>query len=70
MSNAAELNRAHWNETPLYLTEEARYNEYPWLCEAGEFTQHSGERILETGVELVVTYCSSRSMVPMLRAST
>jgi hypothetical protein len=42
MSNAVDLARAHWNETPLYLTEEARYDEYPWLCTA-EFTQHPGE---------------------------
>ena len=49
MSDAAELARAHWNEVPLYLTEEARYNEYPWLYEAAEFTQHSGERVLEVG---------------------
>jgi len=49
MSNAAGLARAHWNETPLFLSEEARYNEYPWLYEAAEFTQHSGERVLEIG---------------------
>lgn len=49
MIKAAALASAHWNETPLYLTEEARYSEYPWLYEAGEFKHHSGERVLEIG---------------------
>ena len=49
MNNAVDLARAHWNETPLYLTEEARYNEYPWLYETAEFTQHPGEDVLEVG---------------------
>jgi len=49
MNKTADLARAHWNETPLYLPEQARYDAYPWLYEAAEFAQHSGERVLEIG---------------------
>lgn len=49
MKSAAELAQDHWNATPLFLTEEARYHCYPWLYEAAEFTQHAGERVLEIG---------------------
>jgi SAM-dependent methyltransferase len=47
--NAAELAQAHWNKAPLYFSEEERYREYPWLCEAAEFRYHAGERVLEVG---------------------
>ncbi len=46
---AAELSVAHWNRTPLYLSEEERYAIYPWLYEAAEFREHRGERVLEIG---------------------
>lgn len=49
MNTAAELAQQHWNNSPLYLTEEERYAEYPWLYDAAEFTKHSGERVLEVG---------------------
>lgn len=47
--NAGELAQRHWNEMPLYLTESARYAEYPWLYEAAEFGKHAGEHVLEIG---------------------
>jgi ubiquinone/menaquinone biosynthesis C-methylase UbiE len=40
---------AHWDETPLFLTEDARYERYPWLYDAAEFRKHRGERVLEVG---------------------
>lgn len=46
---SAELAQAHWNETPLYLTEAQRYGTYPWLYGAAEFVLHPGERVLEIG---------------------
>jgi SAM-dependent methyltransferase len=49
MPDAAELAQSHWNETPLFLTEEERYSTYPWLYNAAEFTKHPGEKILEVG---------------------
>jgi ubiquinone/menaquinone biosynthesis C-methylase UbiE len=49
MSTAAQLARVHWNETPLYLSEEDRYSEYPWLYEVAEFARHAGDRVLEIG---------------------
>jgi SAM-dependent methyltransferase len=49
MPNAAELAQRHWNEKPLYLEESERYLAYPWLYEAAEFRNHSGERVLEIG---------------------
>src|SRR5258708_8362827 len=47
--NAAGLAQAHWNNAPLYFSEEQRYSDYPWLCEAAEFRHHAGERVLEIG---------------------
>jgi SAM-dependent methyltransferase len=49
MVQAAELAQAHWNNTPLLLSETERYSIYPWLYEAAEFRHHSGERVLEIG---------------------
>jgi SAM-dependent methyltransferase len=49
MSDAAQLAQTHWNETPLFLTEEERYSTYPWLYEAAEFRKHQGDRVLEIG---------------------
>lgn len=49
MPDAAELAQSHWNETPLFLTEEERYSTYPWLYNAAEFRKHKGERVLEVG---------------------
>jgi SAM-dependent methyltransferase len=49
MRDAAQLAQDHWNETPLFLTEEERYSIYPWLYDAAEFRKHSGERVLEIG---------------------
>jgi ubiquinone/menaquinone biosynthesis C-methylase UbiE len=49
MPDAAELVQSHWNETPLFLTEEERYSTYPWLYEAAEFGKHRGEKVLEIG---------------------
>lgn len=49
MPDAAQLAQAHWNETPLYLTEQERYSIYPWLYDAAEFRKHEGERVLEIG---------------------
>jgi SAM-dependent methyltransferase len=49
MLNAADLARSHWNEAPLYISEDERYSYYPWLYRAAEFTQHGGEHVLEIG---------------------
>jgi SAM-dependent methyltransferase len=49
MPDAAELAQSHWNEAPLFLTEEERYSTYPWLYNAAEFTKHQGEKVLEVG---------------------
>jgi ubiquinone/menaquinone biosynthesis C-methylase UbiE len=49
MPDAAELAQSHWNETPLFLTEEERYSTYPWLYDAAEFRKHQGEKVLEIG---------------------
>jgi SAM-dependent methyltransferase len=49
MPDAGQLAQAHWNETPLFLTEEERYSTYPWLYEVAEFRIHHGEKILEIG---------------------
>jgi SAM-dependent methyltransferase len=49
MSDAAELAQSHWNETPLFLTEEERYSTYPWFYEVAEFGKHRGEKVLEIG---------------------
>jgi ubiquinone/menaquinone biosynthesis C-methylase UbiE len=48
-SQAAELAIRHWDNTPLYLSAEERYQIYPWLYEAAEFRHHHGERVLEVG---------------------
>jgi ubiquinone/menaquinone biosynthesis C-methylase UbiE len=47
--DAAQLAQSHWNETPLFLTEQERYATYPWLYDAAEFKSHPGERVLEVG---------------------
>jgi ubiquinone/menaquinone biosynthesis C-methylase UbiE len=47
--DAAQLAQDHWNETPLFLSEEERYRTYPWLYQAAEFREHRGERVLEIG---------------------
>jgi ubiquinone/menaquinone biosynthesis C-methylase UbiE len=49
MPDAAQLAQDHWNETPLFLSEEERYSSYPWLYEVAEFRKHSGEKVLEIG---------------------
>jgi ubiquinone/menaquinone biosynthesis C-methylase UbiE len=49
MPDAAELAQSHWNETPLFLTEEERYSTYPWLYEVAEFRKHRGKKVLEIG---------------------
>jgi SAM-dependent methyltransferase len=49
MPDAAELAQAHWNETPLFLSEDERYATYPWLYQAAEFGDHRAERVLEIG---------------------
>ena len=49
MPDAAELAQSHWNETPLFLTEEERYSTYPWLYNAAEFRRHQGEKVLVVG---------------------
>lgn len=46
---STELAQRHWDETPLYYTEDVRYKEYPWLYEVAEFEGHSGQAILEIG---------------------
>jgi hypothetical protein len=47
--DAAQLAQDHWNETPLFLTEQERYSMYPWLYEVAEFKKHAGEKVLEIG---------------------
>jgi ubiquinone/menaquinone biosynthesis C-methylase UbiE len=47
--SAVSLAQDHWNETPLYLSEEDRYSTYPWLYRVAEFREHPGERVLELG---------------------
>jgi SAM-dependent methyltransferase len=49
MRDAAQLAQAHWNETPLFLTEQERYSTYPWLDEVAEFRKHAGDKVLEIG---------------------
>jgi SAM-dependent methyltransferase len=49
MPDAAQLAQAHWNETPLFFSEEERYSTYPWLYNAAEFRRHAGENVLEVG---------------------
>jgi ubiquinone/menaquinone biosynthesis C-methylase UbiE len=47
--DAAQLAQDHWNETPLFLTEQERYSTYPWLYEVAEFKKHAGDKVLEIG---------------------
>jgi ubiquinone/menaquinone biosynthesis C-methylase UbiE len=49
MPDAAQLAQSHWNETPLFLTEEERYSTYPWLYDVAEFRKHQGDKVLEIG---------------------
>jgi SAM-dependent methyltransferase len=49
LAPSSTLAQRHWNKTPLYLEESERYSAYPWLYEAAEFRNHSGERVLEIG---------------------
>jgi SAM-dependent methyltransferase len=49
MQDSTQLAVEHWNRTPLFLSEEARYAQYPWLYQASEFRQHLGEWVLEIG---------------------
>lgn len=46
---ASDLAQQHWNETPLYYSEEDRYACYPWLYEVAEFRHHGKEKVLEVG---------------------
>lgn len=46
---AADLAQSHWNETPLFYSEDERYRIYPWLPEVAEFSKHQGHKILEVG---------------------
>jgi SAM-dependent methyltransferase len=47
--DAAQLAQDHWNENPLFLTEQERYSTYPWLYDVAEFRKHAGEKVLEIG---------------------
>ena len=49
MPSASNLARQHWNQTPLFLSEDERYRIYPWLYEAAEFRLHAGHTVLEVG---------------------
>jgi ubiquinone/menaquinone biosynthesis C-methylase UbiE len=49
MPTSSQLAVAHWNKTPLYISEEERYSIYPWLYESAEFKQHMGHKVLEIG---------------------
>lgn len=49
MVDSAQLAAQHWDETPLFLSEEERYTAYPWLYKAAEFREHGSERVLEVG---------------------
>lgn len=49
MTTASHLAQTHWNETPLFYSEDERYRAYPWLYEAAEFCEHSGHKVLEVG---------------------
>ena len=49
VSSAGQLAQQHWNETPLFVSEEKRYGMYPWLPKAAEFKGHRGEHVLEIG---------------------
>lgn len=47
--DAAQLAQDHWNDNPLFLTEQERYSTYPWLYDVAEFRKHAGEKVLEIG---------------------
>jgi SAM-dependent methyltransferase len=47
--SSSKLAIDHWNKTPLFISEEERYSEYPWLYEAAEFRRHASQRVLEVG---------------------
>jgi ubiquinone/menaquinone biosynthesis C-methylase UbiE len=49
VKSAAQLAQDHWNETPLWLSEQERYSTYPWLYAAAEFEDHRDHRVLEVG---------------------
>jgi ubiquinone/menaquinone biosynthesis C-methylase UbiE len=49
MATASSLAQLHWNKTPLYLTEQERYQRYPWLYAVAEFADHANQRVLEVG---------------------
>jgi len=49
MPAASHLAQQHWNQTPLFLSEDERYRIYPWLYEAAEFRRHAGHKVLEVG---------------------
>ena len=49
MTMATQQAIEHWNNIPLFLSEEERYRTYPWLYEVAEFRYHGGERVLEIG---------------------
>ena len=66
MPDAAELAQSHWNETPLFLTEEERYSTYPWLYEVAEFRKHRGKKSSKSDAEREAIYCNSQNMVPLL----
>jgi ubiquinone/menaquinone biosynthesis C-methylase UbiE len=46
---ASDLAQSHWNDTPLFYSEDERYRIYPWLPEVAEFSQHQGHKVLEVG---------------------
>lgn len=48
-ATASQLARAHWEATPLLVSEDVRYRMYPWLPEVAEFAGHGGEKVLEIG---------------------
>jgi ubiquinone/menaquinone biosynthesis C-methylase UbiE len=49
MTTPAQLAQQHWNNTPLFLSEQERYTYYPWLYSAAEFKEHTGHKVLEVG---------------------
>jgi SAM-dependent methyltransferase len=49
MASSAEAAQAHWNQNPLFVSEEERYRIYPWLRQAAEFSEHRNHKILEVG---------------------
>jgi SAM-dependent methyltransferase len=49
MDTASALAQQHWNDSPLFVSEQDRYGMYPWLPEVAEFARHDGDRMLEIG---------------------